>query len=462
MLKSVASTTLLALASAFPLIAADGEAAPAPVTAPAAALAPEPEIVDGKAITVTSEKETSFKVKDDPDAKSRELWYRANDGKAWGAWQRFGIPFDRATPIVWPAPEGHLQVYLRKILTSGLAMDKPGDATKAIREYIVDRTAPTVAITFPKSETKLRGEATYKITWDVQDAHLRDAPVTITWSRDGKAPWDTVAEKIPNSGAYDWVVPRVNTTAGVLHIEAADKAANVGSAEIAGILVDSIRPSGRVVGPAISAKTDLVLELDVKDEGPAKLEKAQIWVSPDDGESWGPGPWTADPRAVAWKAPADGKYRFAVVATDYAGNKSPEPKPKVNTPDQFVVTVDTTAPVIVLSSAIGIIPADQAGANAQRDFKPGVKVQVPFVVREANPAPNSVTVSLQTDPAKGWSEIAKNVAADQILRFDIPAIETKTARLKVTAIDAAGNIGEAIASETFTIQTKVVEDTLEP
>ena len=246
------------------------------------------------------------------------------------------------------------------------------------------------------------------------------------------------------------------TTTGVIRVEAADKATNVGFVESTGILVDSIKPKGRVTGPLISAKTELTLDLDIKDEGPAGLASAQLWISQDDGTSWTQGPFIQDPRTVAWKSPGDGKYRLAIVATDKAGNQSAIPKGKAE--DQSALIVDTTAPVILLTSAIGIIPADKAGPTQQRDFKPGDKVQVPFAVKDVNLAANTVTVSFQSDPAKGWTEIGKNLPADQTFRFDIPKVETKSAKVKVSAVDSAGNIGESVASETFTIQTVIQPD----
>ncbi len=453
--SSVTSLTLLALAGALPFAAVvSAEDKPA-----APALALEAEVIDGKTIPVTPKKELSFSVPADADVKTRELWYRSNDGKAWGAWQKHGIQFDKDTPITWAPPEGHWQIYLRKILTSGLASDVPSEATKAKGEFIIDRTAPTVAIKFPAAKAKLRGGERYAVTWDAQDAHLRSTPVTITWSRDGKGSWETVAERIANSGSFDWTMPRDMTISGVLRIEAADKATNVGSAEVTGILVDSIKPKGRVTGPTISAKTDLTLDLDIKDEGPAGLASAQLWLSQDDGTSWTQGPFIQDPRAVAWKAPGDGRFRLAIVATDQAGNQSPIPKGKAD--DQSTLIVDTSAPVILLTSAIGIIPADKAGPTAQRDFKPGDKVQVAFAVKDINLAPNTVSVFFQADEAKGWTELGKNLPADQTYRFDVPKVETKTAKIKVTAVDAAGNIGEAVATETFTIQTAIKEEGIE-
>jgi hypothetical protein len=423
------------------------------------ALPEERETVDNRQVAVWPKKEVNINVKQDPDVSSRELWYRSFDGKAWGAWQKHGQAFSKEAPITWAPPEGHWQVYVRKILTSNLSMPEPTADSKVHGEFIIDRTAPQVAVKFPANKAILAGGQKYTVTWDANDRHLRSSPVTITWSRDGKSQGEVVAANIPNNGAYDWTVPKDMTTSGVLRIETTDKAGNVGGGESTGIVVDSIKPRGKVVGPAIANRQDVNLDLDIKDEGPAGLSNAQVWVSQDEGGSWTQGPVVQDYKQVGWKAPADGRYRLAIVAEDKAANKSPIPKGKSD--DQFQLIIDTTAPVIQLSSAIGIQPADQANPGAKRDYKPGDRVQVPFMVKDANLAPNTVTVLFQADPSKPWQELGTKLPADAAFRFAIPEVETKQARIKVTAVDQANNVGEAIATETFAIQTQIQGDDVE-
>lgn len=424
-----------------------------------ATLAEERQTVENRQIPVWAKQEVNINVKADPDVASRELWYRSFDGKAWSAWQKHGQAFSKDAPITWAAPEAHWQVYIRKVLTSGLAMPEPGAETKVHGEFIIDRSAPAVAVKFPATKAILAGGAKYTVTWDATDPYLRGAPVAVKWSRDGKAEGETVATAIPNSGSFEWTVPRDMTTSGVLRIEALDKAGNLGAAESGNLTVDSIKPKGKVVNPSISAKADLALELDVKDEGPAGLASAQLWVSQDDGTSWTQGPVISDFKSVAWKAPADGRYRLAVQVEDKAKNQSAVPKGKDG--EQFVLIVDSTAPAVLLSSAIGIVPADQAVAGTKRDFKPGDRVQVPFAVKDANLAANTVTVSFQADADKPWQILADKLPADTAYRFEVPNVSTKAARIKVNAVDAAGNIGESIATESFAIQNVVVEDDVE-
>lgn len=423
--------------------------APAPV-------AEETQQVEDRQVKVWARKEVTLnpRIKSEADVASRELWYASFDGKVWGEWQKHGLAFQKEQPITWAPTEGHWKVYFRTVLTSGLAAAVPEAATKAHGEFIIDRTAPTGAIDFPTSKAKLRGGTKYTIKWQAADKYLKASPVTLRYSRDGKGTWDAIATDIPNTGSYEWTVPKDMTTAGQLQVLVADKAGNVGTVESQSLLVDSVNPSGAVTGPAISAKLDTALDTEVRDVGPAGLSAARLWISQDDGTSWTEGPFLTEPfKSVSWKATTDGKYRLAIVATDQSGNVSATPKGKAE--DQFLFIVDTTAPAITLSSAQGIVEADKAVAG-RRAFKPGDRVAVPFAIKDANLTANSVTVLLQTD-GKAWKELGKGLPTDGAFRFEIPAIATKTAKIKVTAVDNAGNVGEAVSVEGFEIQTTIDE-----
>ena len=422
---------------------------PAPVTE-------EKQQVEDRQVNVWARKEVTFtpRIKSEADVASRELWYSSFDGKSWGEWQKHGLAFQKEQPITWAPTEGHWRIYFRTVLTSGLAAAVPEAGTKAHGEFIIDRTAPTGSIDFPTAKAKLRGGTKYTVKWQAADKYLKSSPITIRYSRDGKGTWDVVAQDIPNSGSYEWTVPKDMTTAGQLQVLVADKAGNVGTAESLSILVDSVNPSGAITGPAISSRLETALDAEVRDVGPAGLSAARLWISQDDGATWAEGPFLTEPfKNVAWKATTDGKYRLAIVATDQSGNVSATPKGKAD--DQFLFIVDTTVPAITLSSAQGIVEADKAVAG-RRAFKPGDRVAVPFAIKDVNLTANSVAVYLQTD-GKTWKELGKGLPTDSAFRFEIPSVATKTAKIKVTAVDNAGNVGEAVSIEGFEIQTAVEE-----
>lgn len=404
---------------------------------------------------VLDKKEVTLKGRTDEDVQARELWYRKHDGKDWGAWQKHGLSFGREAPIVWTVPEGRWQTYVQIVEVNGNSMPVPAQQqqTNLFTEFTIDRSAPTVAVGFPSPQAKLRGGQKYTVKWTVSDANLAPDTISIAWSRGGDGKWEPVAEKLANSGSFEWTVPRDMTIAGALRVSAIDKAGNVGSGESAQILVDSIAPSGRVIGPAISASLDNELQLAISDAGPSGLATAQVWVSQDDGGTWSEGPVVEAPfKSVKWPAARDGRYRLAVVARDLAGNVNPQPQGKAD--EQFTVLVDTTKPVILLASANGVVEAE--GMKPRQKFKPGDRVAVQFEVKDAALAPNPVTVWLSTEAGK-WEELAKGQPADVAYRFDVPKLAQARvqARIKLTAVDLAGNVAETIASEPFVIDSEV-------
>ncbi len=421
----------------------------------AANLPQEKAQIDGipQPLVVSALRSLTFPKPKVPDLARTELWFRSFDGKAWSEWQQHGTVFDVGSAIVWSPPEGIWQVYLRPVLTSGLKGDAPGpNPPEALSTtFVIQRTAPAVTIKYPAAKAFLRGGFKYTVQWEATSTYLRSTPITLLYSRDG-ADWKVIAANIANKGSYDWVTPIDMTVTGQLKILARDKADNVGDAVIGDLLIDSINPTGRVLGPPIFNSLSTVLQLDIKDGGPAGLQSAQLWLSVDDGTTWTAGPWIRDPRQLEYKFPSDGVYRLAILAIDKAGNTSPTPKGKGA--NDFSITIDTTPPLVQLSAAIGIMPANAAQGNMQRAFKKGDRVAVQFTVKDANPAPNSAAVYLSTGGNK-WEQLASGLPLDQVYRFELPDIKTKTAQIKVTAVDQAGNIGEATAPEQFEIQTGV-------
>ncbi len=113
---------------------------------------------------------------------------------------------------------------------------------------------------------------------------------------------------------------------------------------------------------------------------------------------------------------------------------------------------DAALPLVNLLSPIGI--SDATSTTPRREFMPGARVQIIFLAKGIRLDPNSVTVLWQSDASKPWVELVTHQPVDKPCRFKIPtdAPTTKSARVKVTVANLAGNIGEAVAAETFSIQ----------
>jgi hypothetical protein len=70
-----------------------------------------------------------------------------------------------------------------------------------------------ITILSPKSNDVVQAGAPYEIQWkaDVPPPEF-GANVTIQFSKDGGNTWDVVAENVPNTGKYQWAVPKIDST----------------------------------------------------------------------------------------------------------------------------------------------------------------------------------------------------------------------------------------------------------
>lgn len=428
----------------------------AAATGAAAELQREPHLVNQRPVTVSNRNEITIQARDDQAVRNRELWYSRFENGGWGEWQKHGITFSRDTAITWAPPEGHWRIFVRIEEISGLVMPQPDERTEAAAEFIIDRTPPAVQIDFPADGTHLRGGQTYQIRWTVSDPHLHSTPITIRWARAGEDTVADLAEHIADTGSFEWTTPLDMTANGRLQIHAVDRAGNTGSAAVGEVVIDAIAPSRNILGPAISASHEVDLAVRAQDAGPSGLARVQLYYSADGGASWHSGPVATDEpfTSVAWTAPGDGSYRLALVAHDRAGNGNPLPKG----PDdgQFTTLVDTEAPSVVLSSPIGVVdPQLPADALPRRVFKPGDRVEVRFTINDANVRDDGVNVLLQPQEGGRWEVIGRSHSPAEPFAFTIPDLATGSARIKVQAVDVAGNQGEAVASETFSVDNEV-------
>ena len=421
--------------------------------APAAELQREKHVVDEHPVTVSNRDEIRVRARNDDDVKNRELWYTRRQD-TWGPWQKHGLSFARGTDIVWAPTEGHWRIYLRIEEVSGLAMPEPSSPNDASSEFIIDRTPPAVAITFPQDGSELRGGETYTVTWEATDPHLHSTPITIRYARSGDDDLVTVAENIPNTGAYDWTTPQDMTATGTLQIIAADKALNVGAAAVQGLVIDAIAPSRNILGPGISAQRELDVTIRATDAGPSGLARVQLVYSTDDGATWTPGPGITEApfERIAFAAPTDGAYQLALVATDEAGNANPAPSGKAG--GTFALLVDTEQPNLSLRTPTGI-KAVAAAAAGRSVYKPGDEVSVTWQIKDANPKADGVSVFFQSQEGARWEPLATGLAPTDVFTFPIPDIATTTARVRVVAVDVAGNQGEVVSEAPLAIDNQV-------
>ena len=70
-----------------------------------------------------------------------------------------------------------------------------------------------VSILSPKANDVLQAGGTFEIQWktDLPQSEF-GVNVAIQFSKDGGNTWETAAENVPNTGKYQWTVPKVDST----------------------------------------------------------------------------------------------------------------------------------------------------------------------------------------------------------------------------------------------------------
>ncbi len=70
-----------------------------------------------------------------------------------------------------------------------------------------------VTILSPKATDVVPAGAPFEVQWKAEVPQSEfGANVTIQFSKDGGNAWDVVAENVPNTGKYQWAVPKIDST----------------------------------------------------------------------------------------------------------------------------------------------------------------------------------------------------------------------------------------------------------
>ncbi len=131
---------------------------------------------------------------------------------------------------------------------------------------------------------------------------------------------------------------------------------------------------------------------------------------------------------------------YYVEASDAAGNKARSPETGTYT----ITVTDNDAPAVTVTSPNG---GEVAGIGTRYDI---------LWTAEDNLGVSSVDLFYRTDSGALWQEIKKGEANDGLYEWIVPDAPTTTALVKVVVNDDAGNSGEDVSDDVFTIKVIVV------
>lgn len=322
--------------------------------------------------------------------------------------------------------EGEYGVYLSSESSLGARTPPPQARTAPQQRVVVDWSPPTVRL---KSaiEGVVSGGTRKELQVEASDAHLSGSPLSVELSRDDGQHWATILDAQPNAGRLAVDLPGENGRSFRLRIAARDEAGNLGYSEPTPPFgIDSIAPVLKIQDLARMSKEEIAIKY-TSSKVPTELTSVTLWYLREGTRTWqcyGEDPDKASPFAV--KLP-EGRYGFWLEAVDGAGNRS-APVPAAGQPPAVTYLVDWTPPQVVLKTEF---PAH---------LKAGSRGDMSWVATDDHMAPRPIGLELTRDEGQTWQKLVQGVANSGRVSVDFPK-EEGAVRVRVTAVDEAGNVG---------------------
>ncbi|MFH1680311.1 MAG: tetratricopeptide repeat protein, partial [Candidatus Eisenbacteria bacterium] len=156
------------------------------------------------------------------------LWITRDNGQTW---KIYGRDPDLQSPIRFVAEEdGDYGFYIIAATTSWVSSrPDPRPGTPPDRTTRIDTTLPVVHLHTPQGGEAMPAGTSFGIRWTAQDAYLEETPISLFLSGDDGKSWKPLATNLPNTGAFDWVVPPIEGNQFRLRVEARDTCGNMAS-----------------------------------------------------------------------------------------------------------------------------------------------------------------------------------------------------------------------------------------
>jgi hypothetical protein len=153
-----------------------------------------------------------------------DFWASSNGGRTW-------IRLQDASGGISPAkltlPEdGVYGIRIRP--GGGTKPPEPGEEPDCVVE--IDTTKPVVNLLPPSIGDE---DGTMILNWTAADTNLLSNAISIFYASQPTGPWKEIVSGYKNEGVYRWALPTTLSGSVYLKLEAADRAGNIGKAELA-------------------------------------------------------------------------------------------------------------------------------------------------------------------------------------------------------------------------------------
>ncbi len=202
------------------------------------------------------------------------------------------------------------------------------------------------------------------------------------------------------------------------------------------------RPAISLPGKTLAAPHQLInttqasIDYRIDHVGPSGVGKVEIYMTPDNGQSWHRLAEDMAKRSPAdVRLPGDGVYGIRIVVAN--GNGFGGKAPVRGDAPHCTVEVDTTPPFVQLRSV---------------EVPPGAgTVEIRWNATDKNFGSDPVTLHYRTRPDGPWQIIARNIKNDGIYRWAFPRDVGSQFFFKIEVADLAGNTSHALSSQPTTI-----------
>jgi tetratricopeptide (TPR) repeat protein len=134
-----------------------------------------------------------------------ELWYTVGPSKSW---RLFGRDTDRVSPVTFLAPhEGRYGFYLVLKNAYGASSPPPNADAAPQQRVFIDFTPPVAQLHEARIDPSVTDGRRLLLRWTAFDNNLPPRPIGLAYRPVGALNWSWIADRLPNRGRYDWVIP---------------------------------------------------------------------------------------------------------------------------------------------------------------------------------------------------------------------------------------------------------------
>lgn len=195
---------------------------------------------------------------------SVELWYTLDQG---ATWRLFGRDADLAPPMAFHAPQrGLCGVYFVVRNAAGASGPPPSATSEPHLWLLIDEEAPVIQFHQPQLAPPVGSRLTVRLRWTMLEDHPVERPIDLAYRTVPDGSWCDLARDLPNSSAYDWLVPPEIRGSLEFRLTARDRAGHRTEAVSQALAVDisSNGPDGLRLDPPLPAHSQTLTAEELK------------------------------------------------------------------------------------------------------------------------------------------------------------------------------------------------------